>query len=504
MNLSTKIYSFRARIALILILTLLVTTAVLYRLNHVAEQTIIQEVNQQKHDLADAINIAQQSLSSSQWLRDFLKDRRAQDRHDTHVHVKGILVVNAQDEIEDSSDANDIKKHFRDLGFGEMTQNNDLDITSNNQSDKLSTSTTPQIFKFPVQTSTGTVNLVIVFAAENLNEELQASSRYRLLVTGSVLLFSILISLALILEFTHPVGRLIEAAKKVAEGDLTVYLPVKRRDELGRLIAVFNDMVKGLGERRELEARLYRSEQSAIVGRLASGIAHEIKNPLNYMSLTIDYLRSKYAPLEENAKIQFCEKMDAIKDEIKGLDRLVRSFLTYGRPLKLNFKPLAVREMISNILALASEQAKQQSIEFMLDQETDIPLIEADMEQLKSCFSNLILNAQHAMPTGGKINITFRNNYDGIEVSINDTGTGIAPENIKQIFEPYFSTKDTGTGLGLALVKRIVESHSGNIKVESKTGIGTTFCISLPYHPVAATENMTDGLSVARMAPLQT
>ncbi len=225
---------------------------------------------------------------------------------------------------------------------------------------------------------------------------------------------------------------------------------------------------------------------------------------MNYISLTIDYLRSKYAPAAEDARERFFEKMDNIKDEIKRLDSLIRNFLTYGRPLKLNFKPVDLREMINSILALTAEQAAQQSIEMFLDKETAISSVEADAEQLKSCFSNLIMNAQQAMQNGGKLSINFKRKEDSVEVMIEDTGSGIAPENIEKIFQPYFSTKETGTGLGLALVKRIIEGHGGSITVESTLGHGTIFHVWVPFHAPRLAEKITDNFQVSEMESMST
>jgi signal transduction histidine kinase len=490
-----SIHSFRIRISLVLILTLLITTGIIYKLNQEAEKTIIDEVNQQQEDLAEAINIAQQSLTSNQWLRDFLIDRRKQGLPQKHTHAKRILVVDSQGKIIDSSEKMDISRTFQELGFGTMGQDGLIENT-NKEGDKQIEFSQTHIFKFPVLTDTGTVYLVIVFSAESLAELLQSSSYYRLLLTSLVLLIAIFISLILILEFTRPINKLIEAAQRVAEGDFEFYLPVKRRDELGRLMIVFNGMVNGLKERKELEEKLKRAEQSAVVGRLASGIAHEIKNPLNYMSLTIDYLRSKFIPTDEDVKEKYLDKMGSIKDEIKSLDCLVRNFLSFGRPLKLDFKPLDLRDLIGSILNLTYEQATQQGIEVSIDEQSQVPIIKADIEQIKSCLSNLIFNAQQAMSSGGKLNITLSNKNDGVEVIIVDTGVGIAPENLGKIFEPYFSTKETGTGLGLALVKRIIEAHSGNIRVESKLGKGTTFYVWLPAQPMLQVEQFVDfGLS---------
>lgn len=485
-----RIYSFRARVALVLILTLVVSTAVLYELSRRAEAEIVEEVYRQRSELAQAIDIAQKSLTSDDYVREFLARERSKDngghRHKGEYasHVQRILVVDEEGRIEDSSVEQDIGKRFDQLGYGTFNDAINPEQPGENKSPY-------KIYRFSIQARSESsldkasqIYILIVFV-DNLQEELRELSLGRLLASAGVLLVAIFISLFLILEFTRPVGTLVEAARRVAAGDFDVNLQVKRRDELGNLIGVFNDMVRGLRERRELEARLYRAEQSAIVGRLASGIAHEVKNPLNYISLTIDYLRSKFAPVADDARGRFFEKMDGIKDEIKRLDRLIRNFLSYGRPLNLNIKPLAVRDLIKSILNFTAEQADQQAIEIDIDEQTDVPVIEADAERLKSCFSNLVINAQQAMPEGGKLTIGFNNEYEGVEITIADTGMGIAPEHIEKIFEPYFSTKETGTGLGLALVKRIIEGHGGRISVESDYGHGTTFRVWLPCHPPA-------------------
>jgi signal transduction histidine kinase len=479
MGLLGKFYTFRARIAMVLVLTLVLATAVLYRLNNRAERNIIKDVQEQKIDLANAINVAQQSLTSTQYVKDFLKEERKRENHSSHV--QRILVVDSKGVVDDSSDADDIDKNYNTLGFGEFERAIDV----SHQYDYSNY----QIYTFPIQTASEasldrfSQTYIIIIFEDDLTAQMKVSSFNRLLATGGVLFFSIIVSLLLMLEFTRPVGKLVAAAQRVAAGEFDVVLPVNRRDELGHLMTVFNDMVKGLRERRELEARLYRAEQSAIVGRLASGIAHEVKNPLNYISLTIDYLRSKYAPADEGARERFFEKMDSIKDEIKRLDRLIRNFLSYGRPLNLNPKPISLNELMNSIIALTADQAEQQSIKISLNSISENQVIEADAERLKSCFSNLIMNAQQAMSEGGELRIDFLQKDEGVEVAIADTGCGIEPENIEKIFEPYFSTKDTGTGLGLALVKRIVEGHGGRIRVESKIGAGTTFHVWLPTRP---------------------
>src|ERR1051326_3274144 len=199
-----QIYSFRARIALVLILTLVVATAVLYKLNQRAETNIIQEVDKQRRDLANAINVAQRSLTSSQYVREFLEKERSRDPHESHV--ERILVVNSQGKVEDSSDADDMDKPFDSLGFGAFAEAIDLKQQRDNQPYK--------IYTFPLQTrseasadSLNQVIYIIIVFSDDLTRVLQASSLYRLLATASVLLVSIIVSLFLILQFTRPLGK---------------------------------------------------------------------------------------------------------------------------------------------------------------------------------------------------------------------------------------------------------------------------------------------------------
>ncbi|KAF0248772.1 MAG: signal transduction histidine kinase [bacterium] len=482
------LYSFRARIALVLVLTLVVATGVLFALNQWAERTVVNKVEDQRAEFAKAINVAQRSLTSNEYVRTFLEQEKMRDGNASYV--KRILVTSDSGTILDSSNQDDIDKHFSVLGYGTFEQAIDLNLNVMSQKNLPY-----KTYTFPIETQPSSnasnspsnqYTYIIIIFSDDLSEQLRWTSFGRLLGTGGVLVVSLVVSLFLIFGFIKPLGELINAARRVAEGDFEINLTIRRQDELGQLIKVFNEMVKGLRERRELELRLHRAEQSAIVGRLAAGIAHEIKNPLNYISLTIDYLRSKFAPTDESAKEKFVDKMDGIKDEIKRLDRLIRNFLSYGRPLNLNPKPINLRELIGGILTLTTEQAEQQSIKMFLDESTSLPIIEADIERLKSCFSNLILNAQQAMPDGGELKIKFHPFAEGVDVIVEDTGIGIEPENLEKIFEPYFSTKETGTGLGLALVKRIIEGHGGRLQVESVLTHGTTFRVWLPLRPTEA------------------
>jgi signal transduction histidine kinase len=238
---------------------------------------------------------------------------------------------------------------------------------------------------------------------------------------------------------------------------------------------------------------LQRAERSAVVGRLASGIAHEIRNPLNFINLSIDHLQASFAPKEESMRAPYAHILTTIKDELARLNRLVTDFLSYGRPAKLKVRELDARVLIEEVRDLVRAKADEQGVKIDIARNgaghADIhTLIQGDAEQIKTCFSNLMINAVQAMPGGGELQVTMRpvDSHPAnphLEIEFADTGSGILPENLGQIFEPYFSTKETGIGLGLPLTKKIIEEHGGQITVASEVGAGTTFTVTLPRTP---------------------
>ena len=283
-------------------------------------------------------------------------------------------------------------------------------------------------------------------------------------------------------RFTRPIANLSDAAQRVAAGDLRVRVEgAKRNDEIGKLTSQFNEMTAELEKTRQLEAKLQETEKSAVVGRLASAIAHEIRNPLNYINLTLDHLRRKFAP-EDTAKHATFEKLTAqLKTEVGRINQQVTDFLSYSRPTKLDLQPLDVREVIKNSRRIIEPQAEELNIKINLVERENVPQILGDADVLRSVFNNLLTNAMQAMETtGGNINMTISPDENFVKIEVADKGIGISKEHLSKIFEPYFSTKETGTGLGLAIVHKIIEDHNGTIDVESKLGEETKFTVRLP------------------------
>ena len=302
----------------------------------------------------------------------------------------------------------------------------------------------------------------------------------RVLATLGVFALGILVSLYLSWSFSRPVQELTRAARQVAAGDLSVQVPSRGPDEMGSLARTFNEMVERLRESRQLEERLHFAERSTAMGRLAAALAHEIRNPLNFINLSIDHVRERLAPDDARRREDFERILSNVKAEISRLNRLVGDFLSFGKPMRLNARACALDELVREVAAVVDHKAKDQGIALVTESEGPLPALVADPELLKTCLLNLMINAVDAMPKGGVLTVSVRREQDALVTTVNDTGEGMSADEIRDAFEPYFSTKETGVGLGLALTHKIVGDHGGSVELSSLPGRGTTARIRLP------------------------
>ena len=316
--------------------------------------------------------------------------------------------------------------------------------------------------------------------AEDFSENLKSNAIKRIVATSLVFGLGILIAVFLSWMYTRPIHNVVNAARRVAAGDLTLLnVTADRKDEIGELTQSFNFMVQKLREERALEEKLREAEHLSGIAQLARGIAHEIRNPLNFISLSIDHLREKYAPLENVEKEKFESFIASIKHEIQRLNKLVGDFLDYGKPLKLSLQEVDMGSLINEIIALIWAKAEKDGIKIHY-QCGEFPKLYLDPELIKTCIFNIILNAFQAMPAGGDLTVSTNASDSRASVVIEDTGTGVSKENMPKLFEPFFSTKTTGLGLGLAMTKRVIEEHGGKVDFQSIEGKGSTVTISLP------------------------
>ncbi len=492
--------SFRVRLLLVLALLLIATLGVQFFLNRRAEQRVARRIAAQEQALAAGISLAVQSFSSTERLKDLDKNGQFLQREKQAGRITNVLIVRDDGDVPGGGvDPEDIIDDSLDPAYNPERLDDGTDrymklaqvplprIVNAAQANLSQPIAGEQVaFTIPAQTDKGRYNIIIVLGSAHIRDRaaLWQSAR-TLLPTLSVLLVATLVTIFLVWRFTQPIQDLSHAAQRVAAGDFNFRVPAARRsDEMGALARVFNEMIARLGRLRELEAQLHQAERSAVVGRLASAIAHEVRNPLNYINLTLDHLRSALAPADPERRAVVERLTDQLKVEVQRINVRISEFLSYSRPARLDPRPLDLRAAVNDALRLVEQQAAERRIETRVEAAGDIPAVQGDAESLRSLFTNLIINGVQAMEgngAGGRLTITLVHDEPGrVRVDIADTGRGIAPADISQVFEPYFSTKETGTGLGLAIAKKAVDDHGGTITVHSKQGEGTTFTITLP------------------------
>ena len=307
-----------------------------------------------------------------------------------------------------------------------------------------------------------------------------------LIYTLAVLLASFAITFFLVWRFARPISELSDAAARVAGGDFDVHIGTAgRTDEMGELARRFNEMTSELGRKQDLEAKLQEAERSAVIGRLGASVAHEIRNPLNYITLSLDHLKASFPPEGEERKAEFDKMMAQLKVEVGRIEERVSELLDFARPRKPDFMPVDILEVIQDSLKIVRARATDSGIVLEMRGTDRMPEILADGEYLRSLFSNLFINAVKAMePNGhGLLRIETTATENELRVVVSDDGPGIAEEDLPRIFEPYFSVAKTGTGLGLAIAQRVVEIHRGRIAVESHPNEGARFIVILPLNP---------------------
>jgi signal transduction histidine kinase len=300
-------------------------------------------------------------------------------------------------------------------------------------------------------------------------------------IGAAVFVFAIGIGIAvfLSLRYTRPIHSVVNAARLVAAGDLNQNLSVDRRDEIGELTESFNFMVRRLRENKRIEERLREAEHLSAVGQLSRSIAHEIRNPLNFISLSIDHIREKYKPGGEKDRKNYDTLISSIKQEILRLNKLVSDFLDYGKPLKLNIQSIHIGQMLGEVIDIIKAKAASERVTIVKRFEF-LPDLMVDPELIKTCILNVVTNSFQAMAGGGTLTFDTRKSDGNFIISIQDTGTGVLNENIAKVFEPFFTTKSTGLGLGLATTKRIIEEHGGKIEFHSAADTGSEIVMSLP------------------------
>lgn len=302
---------------------------------------------------------------------------------------------------------------------------------------------------------------------------------------GAVAICSVLI-VVLAYVIQRPMVELQEKIAQVSEGNLNVEVSFARRnDEIGDLGRNFNHMMQQLRESRTEIERLHRTQMSraehlATLGELATGLAHEIRNPLAGIAGVIEII-GRDLPTTSPARAVVKD----VRQEIARISRTLSDLLETARPHPPKVRRSNLNTTVEHAVMLARQQVLSKPIKIELQQDPDLREVEHDSDQIHQVLLNLLLNAVQAMEGAGTIRVEIapRDNYASVLVV--DTGRGIAPQHLANIFRPFYTTKGNGTGLGLSLARRIVEEHHGRIEVSSVLGKGTTFTVLLPFQSPA-------------------
>ncbi len=489
--------TFRGRLLLILAFLLVATLSVQFYLNLQTQTENNERRDLQLRTLVSGISLGVSGITSRDEFLDDLILQAQQSFLDerSRENIVDVIIINQNWQIIDSLNrdlvprfASDGSPEYKLLGevqdlpplMEETRLGEDAAMFPNRRSPE-NKKQNDEAHAIPIETSEGRYYVMVIL--RNSKSEAAWRAAEPLIYTFGIFLVSTAITFFLVWRFTSPITDLSNAARRIAEGDLGFRIATDRTDEIGRLTQRFNEMTSELEKSRALEEQLQQAEKSAVVGRLGSAIAHEIRNPLNYINLTLDHLRSKFTPEGKEDADTYHKLISQIKDEVKRINQQISDFLNYSRPANVDLRPLNAREVVEDSLRIVEAQAEESNIKIAIIEHEDVPQIMGDPEFLRSVFNNLFINAVQAMGNeGGQLNVKLSTDEDPefVRIEVSDTGSGIPEENLSKIFEPYFSTKETGTGLGLAIVQKIIDVHNGMIAVESETNKGTTFLVHLP------------------------
>jgi signal transduction histidine kinase len=322
------------------------------------------------------------------------------------------------------------------------------------------------------------IGLSTLLVRDDLNDSLAPAA----LAAGVSLLVAVFVAMLLAQLVLRPMHVIRSSLTRLGRGDLGATLDLRDDEELRDLGDVFDQVSAQLraASREDFNpAQLTKlARRIQIMGRQFSGVPHELKNPLNAMMIHLELLKQKLGSDPAGSHVE------VIRQEVRRLDERVQALMRFVKPEEVSFGPVPIAPLLANVLAAVRPEAERANVAIEAACTDRSLVVEGDGPLLRDAFLNLVQNAVQAMPRGGRLIVNCEA-AEGrrVQVRVEDTGVGIAPENLERIFELYFTTKEKGTGMGLALVFRTVQIHDGTIDVESTVGVGTAFIVVLPSAP---------------------
>jgi len=331
------------------------------------------------------------------------------------------------------------------------------------------------------------LGMFLVGSSRREQVELERRIRFvALIVAGGGILLGMLLSGWAAARVTRPVEQLAAAARQVAGGKWDARVGVESRDELGELARAFNQMTQQLLDQRD---RLVQTERVAAWRELARRLAHELKNPLFPLQITVEnLLRARERNPQEFEEV-FRESTATLLAELANMRTIIGRFSDFAKMPAPQLQAVKLNDLVRGAVRIFEAQLNapgKRPVDVKLELAENVTTIEGDPDLLHRAVQNLILNALDAMPAGGELTLRTRPQSESVLLEVSDTGKGLTREECERLFTPYYTTKQHGTGLGLAIVQSVVSDHGGRISVESEPERGTTFRIELPLHPPSA------------------
>ncbi len=309
-----------------------------------------------------------------------------------------------------------------------------------------------------------------------VNEMVSRSRSILIISLFSVFALALIVSRAISKTVLAPVKQIEKLARSISDGHFSKIETMVPKDEFGPVIEAINSMSEELKNREEA---VIQSRKLASMGILCAGVAHELNNPLNNISMISQTYQGLNPKLTPEERLEFMREIDAETDRIK---EIVKNLIDFSRPKERDLSVAGINSIVEKTLKFLQNTIDISGIETTVDLQADLPPVHVDPNRIQQVLVNLVMNAIHALSPGGRLSIcTRRSSDDAVEVSVRDTGRGIPPEFLPHIFDPFFTTKEEGgTGLGLWLSYGIIKNHGGDIRVESEVGRGSAFTVELP------------------------
>ncbi|MBK7582430.1 MAG: HAMP domain-containing protein [Myxococcales bacterium] len=318
--------------------------------------------------------------------------------------------------------------------------------------------------------------------AQNVDSLLDAArTRERLAIRLLLALSGFTLLVGVLMAFyarrvLKPLAAVTDRAKSVARGDLRPHPVVPSKDEIGELATTFEGMVAAIARANE---QLLSSERLATIGKMAAHVTHEVRNPLSSIALNVELLEEDLGEREDTKEA--VTLLRAIKNEVERLTQLTEQYLSVARRQPLRLEEEQIDELVNEACVFMSGDLRRHGVELNIDIEEALPAVRVDEAQIKQALFNLLRNAREAMPNGGEVTLRVRRaSGGGLDVTVDDEGSGMDEATRTHLFEPFFTTKGHGTGLGLAITRQIIEAHGGSIACEARREGGTRFWLHLP------------------------